>query len=637
MFPSFIKYPVLLISVLAIFSSCSLLKDTSQPQQKYIKCAVDLVHIENDRIKVHLTPASIFKDHAIFYIPETVPGTYTDDDYGQFVDSLRVFSQQGRKLEVKRTSENTWEIPESKKIGFIEYYVNDTFDSEDAHDVFSPAGTNFKENYQFLLNLHSIIGYFKNQEDLPYYLDILSPSHLYSTTSLALNKEATYVKSTFNNDDALKKTRIDTYRADRYFDIIDNPILYNQESAVNYKVDGISVALSVHSPTGLIQAEDLQLNIEKMMKAQKRYLGDLKTTSFYTILLYLTDGTLGDAQDYGALEHHTSTVVILPEQMPLDEMNTVLLDVISHEFFHILTPLNLHSTQIHKFKYNDPEMSRHLWLYEGVTEYFAQHFQVSQGLITADDFYNKILKKIEFSTQYNDAMSFTRMSERVLSEPYASNYGNVYEKGALIGMCLDILMRKLSQGERGLLDLIKELMQLYGPDRPFEDRTFIPEITRRTYPEIGEFFNNHVIGSTPIHYQDFFDMVGLEYQAQFVDTSFFINGTDPFINANEYGEIYVLPITLNTFFERMGIQAYDVIKSINNTTYNINNAAQLINDSTTWELGAPITFVINRDGKEIVLNGKVSQPQLRKPRLEEVETSGQTDLEIVRNTWLKGS
>ena len=51
----------------------------------------------------------------------------------------------------------------------------------------------------------------------------------------------------------------------------------------------------------------------------------------------------------------------------------------------------------------------------------------------------------------------------------ASNYVNVYEKGALIGMCIDILMRKESNGNRGILSLMKELSLKYGKNKPFED------------------------------------------------------------------------------------------------------------------------------------------------------------------------
>lgn len=615
-------------------TSCSILEPTPSDPIKIVQGAIDLVHLSDDRVRVHITPATLVQDSAIFYIPQMIPGIYYDDDYGQFIDSLKVFSNKGKLLEVLRTSPNTWVIPKSKEIRFIEYLVQDTYDIEGSHNVFSPAGTNFKENEQFLLNLHGMLGYFKNQRELPYYLDIYRPAQLTATTSLSKYYNPLYTKHPYR---LTTETSIDTYRAERYFEIIDNPIMYTRANKTRFKIDDIEVGLSVHSPTGLLKATDLQPSIERIMKAQKRYLGTLDATQKYNILLYLSDGSTGDAQGYGALVHHLSTVTVLPEAMPQDQMDKVLQEEISHDFFHIITPLNLHSTQLHKFKYNDPEMSMHLWLYEGVTEYFAQHFQVQQGLIAPQEFYATILDKIEFSSLYDNSMSFTAMSKNIFSEPYASNYGNVYEKGALIGMCLDILMREHSQGERGLLDLMKELIQLYGVNRPFEDSTLIPEIIRRTNPEIGIFFKNHVIGNLPIQYQDFFDLVGLEYQSRLVDTEYLINGKNQLINATPEGEIYILPGTLHTFFEQIGIKQNDIIKSINGKKYTLSNIVQFINDSNMWMIGDPINFIIERDGKELTLSGRVSKPQISKPSLLEINHKNATHQVKIRNSWLKGS
>ena len=55
----------------------------------------------------------------------------------------------------------------------------------------------------------------------------------------------------------------------------------------------------------------------------------------------------------------------------------------------------MHSNEIHYFDFNTPKMSKHLWMYEGVTEYFANLFQVNQGLITEDAFYRRMDDKIK--------------------------------------------------------------------------------------------------------------------------------------------------------------------------------------------------------------------------------------------------
>ncbi|MBK6507405.1 MAG: hypothetical protein IPG02_17575 [Ignavibacteria bacterium] len=40
--------------------------------------------------------------------------------------------------------------------------------------------------------------------------------------------------------------------------------------------------------------------------------------------------------------------------------------------------MNLHAEEIGNFDYNNPVMSKHLWLYEGTTEYFADYIQLKK-------------------------------------------------------------------------------------------------------------------------------------------------------------------------------------------------------------------------------------------------------------------
>ena len=94
----------------------------------------------------------------------------------------------------------------------------------------------------------------------------------------------------------------------------------------------------------------------------------------------------------------------------------------------------------------------------------------------------------------NDKMSFTKMSKNVLEQPYKDQYLNVYQKGALIAMCIDIQMRELSNGQRGILSLMQDLSNEFGSNKPFNDEDLFATITRITYPQIGEFLNTYVAG-----------------------------------------------------------------------------------------------------------------------------------------------
>ncbi len=76
-------------------------------------------------------------------------------------------------------------------------------------------------------------------------------------------------------------------------------------------------------------------------------------------------------------------------------------------------------------------MSRHLWLYEGVTEYTAHHVQVTNGLNTPAQFLAKLSNKISNSRRlYKDSLAFAELSTQSAGKHH-EQFGNVYEKGHL--------------------------------------------------------------------------------------------------------------------------------------------------------------------------------------------------------------
>nr|WP_317130372.1 hypothetical protein [Antarcticibacterium arcticum] len=283
-------------------------------------------------------------------------------------------------------------------------------------------------------------------------------------------------------------------------------------------------------------------------------------------------------------------------------------------------------------------MSQHLWMYEGVTEYFAHLFQVNQDLITEQDFYDRMSSKIEDAKNYDDTVPFTLMSKNILEEPYKSDYYNVYLKGALIGMALDLKLRELSKGEKGILDLMKDLSQKYGKNQPFEDDELIPQIVEMTFPEIGDFFREYITGEIPIHYEQFLEKAGVEMAETTINTSYFIKGQIPYIDAvPDSGELFFRNnITLNSFWLELGVQNGDIIKSINGTDYNVQNVYELVLTSEAWEEGEDFTMIIERDGKEKELKGKVTVPTDSELKLRSLDLPETDPRMKIRGAWLKG-
>lgn len=229
---------------------------------------------------------------------------------------------------------------------------------------FSPAGTNI-EPINYVLNLHGVIGYFDSLKNNQYKLEVVSPLNYKRTSALQ------EVASETNSD---SNTITSSYFAPRYFDITDNPMFFGELDVEEFQVGDIKIVLSVYSPNKTHSEKKIKEVVQRMMQAQKTYLGSINSTARYDIYLYLSDGTEKAPKGFGALEHHTSTVVVLPEAMPDQALAKSMIDVVSNEFFHIVTPLSVHSEDVHYFDYNQPTFSKHLWMYEGVTEYFATLF-----------------------------------------------------------------------------------------------------------------------------------------------------------------------------------------------------------------------------------------------------------------------
>src|SRR6185295_14376874 len=109
-----------------------------------------------------------------------------------------------------------------------------------------------------------------------------------------------------------------------------------------------------------------------------------------------------------------------------------IVNMSSHEFLHIITPLTIASKEVKLFNFLQPDLSKHLWLYEGVTEYTVHHIQVKGSLITPEQFLSRLSAKIAYSRKsFNDTLSFTLFSKESAGK-YASQFVNVYMKGAAI-------------------------------------------------------------------------------------------------------------------------------------------------------------------------------------------------------------
>jgi len=525
---------------------------------------IDLTKVVDDKVFVELSPPTITTDEITFYLPKIVPGTYAIADYGRYVSDLTAVDKKGKKLTIEKVDDNSWKIKDAKKLKKITYYVDDTWDTTVAGpEIFWPAGTNIDAGKNYVINTSGFFGYFEGQKERRFQLNVIRDKELYGSTGLIASVTgATPATGKIEKIENPKNKLIDVYQAADYDELIDSPLMYSKPDTAVIRVANTEVLIGSYSPNNKVTAKEIAQSIREVLMAQKEFLGGQLPVQKYAFIFYFTDQPV---TSYGALEHSYSSMYYMPE-MTIDRMEQQLRDFAAHEFFHIVTPLTVHSQEIENFDFNDPKMSQHLWMYEGVTEYFAGLVQVKYGLIGIDQYISMLQEKMLTADQFINDVPFTQISKLTLDK-YHDQYYNVYQKGALIGLCLDIKLRKLSQGKYGLQNLMLDLSKKYGKNKAFEDDKLFEEITKMTYPEIGEFFTRYVNGPEKLPLQEVFADIGIQYNEQDTVQDYSLGIGNENIQVTTVDDKPKLMIssteTMNAMGKSLGFQEGDILIKMN--------------------------------------------------------------------------
>ena len=561
-------------------------------QEKKYQYEVDLTQVQNDQLQVSLNVPEIKQKEIAFHLPAIIPGTYRLSNFGEFVSNLKAYDKKGRLLPVEQVDTNSWKINKAHKLERLSYMVEDIFDTQKENNIYYMSGTNIAAGENFVLNPFGFFGYFDDMREIPFEVTITKPAGFYGSTGL-IPESTSATKDVFLTQD--------------YDRLADSPLMYNKPDTTVIQVGNAEVLISVYSPNGLVQSEFLAKKFEKLLQATKDYLGGELPVDKYAFLLYFESPMTARTDRAGALEHSYSSFYYLPEY-PQEKMAPLLVDIAAHEFFHIVTPLTIHSEEIADFNFNEADLSKHLWLYEGVTEYASDHIQVRQNLIPAPEFLNRLAEKINNSkSNYIDTLAFTELSEYAAGR-YSSQYGNVYEKGALIAALLDIKLLELSNGSFDLQDLLAKLSERYGKNSPFDDDRLFEVIGELSYPGIEEYLERYVGGNESLPYDELFAKVGVEFveePAKQVATLGQVN-----IGFNqEQGRLEITNTSqMNAFGKAIGFETGDLLLRLQGQDVLPQTAQALLEDyATNTKAGDTVEIVVGRaneggEYEEVVLS-----------------------------------
>ncbi len=480
----------LLFIVFILIVSC---QTTNMPKTKMpadaLVYTVDVNQRADDLFYVRLNPGQLDAENNIYQFASTAPGTYQVMDIGRYVRSFRAYDAHGDTLSVKHISTNQWKISEPEKVNEIRYTIAETWDTPvDSNYVYSMCGTSIERDHVFI-NGQAVFGYPSGMQKKPILIKYRYPKAWMLGTALQ------------------KKDRF--YFAKDYDQLVDSPVLMGTLSSDSLDIRGAKVRVFTYSETGMIQSGQILSSIKNILNAAADFTNGLPV-DHYTFLFHFEKNRFGG----GAWEHSYSSDYTMPEDSLSALIKHGFRSTIAHEFFHIITPLNIHSDIVETFNFVKPVASRHLWLYEGTTEWAARIMQLRDGLTPLEDYLNILSEKLRRNEHYKANYSLVQLSLNSYSAAGQRQYGNIYAKGALTAGLLDIRLLELSHGKRGLREVINNLAHKFGPQHAFADSAFFNIFVGETYPEIKDFITRYIKGSEPLPIAEYFEKIGINYSPE---------------------------------------------------------------------------------------------------------------------------
>jgi predicted metalloprotease with PDZ domain len=581
-----------ILAVIIIFASFTFIS----AQQKFY---VNLNDRSDNLFKVTLIPEKLNEKNKIYQFASTAPGTYQTMDIGKYVKSFKAFDQSGNEIDTKQISVNQWQIDDPEKTTKITYTISDTWNTPvKENPVYQMCGSNIEKD-NVLINGQCVFGYFEGMQKTPIKIKLEYPNEWQAGTAMVKDANGFY--------DAVD-----------YDYVVDSPILLGQLTKATTKIENTNVDVYTFSKTGKINSEQMLILLDDILSATSQFTQGLPVDR-YTFLFHFENMTVG------AWEHNYSSEYVFNEAPLEEQFVKQIKSIAAHEFYHIVTPLNIHSGLVGNFNFAKPTMSQHIWFYEGVTEWASRMLQLRDYLMTLDEFLQDTRSKLVVNDNFNQNISLTDLS--LNSTGMQDQYINIYHKGAVVGYLLDIRLLELSNGKKGLREVVNQLYKDYGANKTFSETGFFDEFVKRTYPEIADFINRYIKGTEKLPVAEYFAKLGIVYKE--------IAGIDSTRSSLGIGislkdNFLVVSAVENT---ASGLKPADKILKLNGEDLTLQNVQTKAAFIQTLKVGDSFKLTIERDGevKDIQV---FMQPRQIKHQFKVIENPTEQQLAL-REAWMK--
>jgi predicted metalloprotease with PDZ domain len=201
-----------------------------------------------------------------------------------------------------------------------------------------------------------------------------------------------------------------------------------------------------------------------------------------------------------------------------DEAYDHTLTISSHELFHAWNVKRIVPARFSPYDYWNATPTRLLWVMEGVTSYYGELSLVRSGLWSVERYLMHLESEIQLleTLPARTHLSLSQASfDGWLSDPaqmhdHPNAFFSFYNKGEVVSALLDLTIRRATNGERGLDDVVRILWNDYGLTGTGLEEDAMERAVARV-ADVGDFFAHYVDGTEPLPYAELFAAAGVAF------------------------------------------------------------------------------------------------------------------------------
>lgn len=506
-----------------------------------IHYVIDFSHPKTHTLKVACTVSNLKTQTLEFSLPTWTPGSYLIRDFAQHIS--HVTASTGSIVKKDKT---TWVCTLREPTVTLSYDVY-AFDP-------SVRAAFFDDTHAFI-NGASVFMRFHGFETVTH--DV--------TLARGALKGAAYTSMASAQVDAHGFGR---YRAENYDELIDHPILVGEVACESFQVDGINHRIVVF-PAIDFDSKRLAQDCQKICAEHIDLFGSPAPFSDYTFLLRAEENA------YGGLEHRASSALVckvsdlpLKHQPLLTEGYRGLLGLFSHEYFHAWNIKRLRPEPFLNFDYRAENYTDLLWFFEGFTSYYDDLALVRSGAIDEKNYFELLSKAVSrvYAEQGRLKQTLADSSFDSWIKFYKPNENSAnanvsyYLKGSLVGLVLDLSIRRATADKKSLDDVMRVLWRRHSTTGITEAsiRACAVEVVGQNF---DDFFDTYVHGCTDLPLEQCFAYSGIEvlWKSPFTQDAASYLGCS--LKADDTGT--VATVSADSPAEKAGLCPGDTVVAIN--------------------------------------------------------------------------